>query len=144
MDLHALTRRIEAEWRAAAGFTLRVRGGSDSNTYSSLEALERLAHARDVEAREGLRSLERWIKGARMLLGDAERPRRIPGAEKCPWCGVRSLRMWTGQGTVRCVNPSCATPSGEKATATFDYSAAAGLRLTWQDGSSLQYPSSAD
>ena len=77
-----------------------------------------------------------------MILGDMERPRKIPmtieGKEiSCPWCRMHTLRMLVNRGIIICVNPACATPAGEKATAALDYSTADGIRITWHDGTVL-------
>lgn len=91
---------------------------------------------------ESLRELERWRRSAAMVLGDMERPRRLPSPPgepevACPFCKARTLRMWALQGIVRCVNPNCSTPGRLKAVARLEYSAVAGMSLVWQDGSVL-------
>lgn len=144
MDLHALARKIEREWRAAAGATRLRRGGSDANTRAALLALPGLSHAAGVgeeSVARSLRDLARWVRQARVILGDLERPRRLPAppgeAEKeCPWCHCRTLRMWPMRGIVCCVNPHCMI-DGRRAVARLEYSAVAGMTLVWQDGSVL-------
>ncbi len=133
LDLHALVREIESGWRAAAGFGALARGGSEANTLGALAALERLCDARGVDWRGGARELERWARGARTVLGDLERPRRLADGGGCPFCRMRTLRIWMRDGIIRCVNPVCVTPSGGKATATFDYYDGR-IQLVWRDG----------
>jgi hypothetical protein len=109
LDLHALARELEREWRAGAGLPVRERGGSDQNTRQALHVLVRLSSTVDNRILvQGMREMTRWLRCARMVLGDAERPRRIPGGESCPGCRMRTLRLWTTAGIVRCVNPACA------------------------------------
>jgi hypothetical protein len=114
LDLHALVRRTEDEWRAGIRIPVRKRGGSDRNTAAGLKALERIASAvPEGMLVNSLRELTRWTRSARMILGDLERPRRLPRAEgekemPCPYCEVRSLRIWMLDGIVRCNNPACA------------------------------------
>lgn len=134
MDLHALAREVEGRWREMAGFSGVARGGSDSNTCSALEALERLCEARGVDCRGGVADLERWARGARMVLGDLERPRRI-GGMACPFCAMGgSLRMIASRGAVICVNPVCRTEDGGKAMARMEWVADTGtVELVWSE-----------
>jgi hypothetical protein len=133
MDLHALAREVEARWREMAGFSAAVRGGSDSNTCSALEALERLCEARGVDVRGGVADLERWMLGARVILGDLERPRRVPGEVICPFCGG-GLRMLAGRGVVFCVNPGCRDASGGRPVAQMEWIADSGsVGLVWAE-----------
>jgi hypothetical protein len=133
MDLHALAREIESRWREMAGFSRMSRGGSDSNTCSALKALERLCEARGVDVRGGVRDLERWARGARGVLGDLERPRRVPGEIVCPYCSG-GLRMLAGRGVVFCVNPGCRTPAGGRAIAQMDWMPETGtVGLVWAE-----------
>lgn len=133
MELHALVREIEGRWRAAAGFTVVVRGGSDANTRVALRALGNLCEARGVDARGGAGDLERWARGARMVLGDLERPRRLGGDIVCPFCSGKSLRMLAIRGIVFCVSPLCRTPEGERPQAQMEYVAASdSVELVWQ------------
>lgn len=146
MDLHALAREIENAWRRAIQVPVRPRGGSDANTTAALRALGRLLPAvPDADVRGGMRELERWRRTAGMVLGDLERPRRLPVAAggreiDCPWCRMQTLRMLVNRGIVICVNPVCVTPAGEKATAALDYSTADGIRITWHDGTIASRP----
>jgi hypothetical protein len=138
MDLHALAREIESRWREMAGFSALARGGSDANTRAALRALENLCEARGVEVRGGAGDLERWARGARGVLGDLERPRRVPREMVCPFCHVGALRMLAGRGIVFCVNPGCRTPTGERAVARMEWMAEAGaVELVWGGGSEL-------
>lgn len=133
MDLHALAREIEGRWRAAAGFRVAVRGGSDANTRAALRALGNLCEARGVDVRGGVLDLERWVRGARMTLGDLERPRRVPGDVECPFCSGRSLRMLALRGIVMCVNPACRDADGRLPQAQMEYVAETDqIELVWQ------------
>jgi hypothetical protein len=108
MDLHALVRETERSWRKEAGIPLRGRGGSDGNTRQSLTMLVQFCDAVSEGAfTQGMRDLSRWVRGARMVLGDLERPRRLPHEVTCRKCGGKTLRMWMMEGIVRCVTPGC-------------------------------------
>jgi hypothetical protein len=132
MDLHALAREIECRWREMAGFPALARGGSDGNTRAALRALENLCEARGVDTRGGVTDLERWTRGARMTLGDLERPRRIAGDIACPFCSGRTLRMIASRGIVVCVNPNCRTSDGAHPQARMEYVAASDeVELVW-------------
>lgn len=135
LDLHALVRGIEAEWRVEIGIPVRPRGGSDANTREALRALERLAPAvTEATAISAARKLSRWTRTAQLILGDAERPRRLPevlgsGDAICPACARKSLRMWAMTGIVRCVSPGCC------AEAQVEYAEAEGrIMLIWRTG----------
>lgn len=133
MDLHALAREIEKRWRTAAGFRALARGGSDANTRAALRALEALCEARGVDPRGGMLDLERWTRGARMTLGDLERPRRVPGDMECPCCSGRTLSMLALRGIVMCVNPACRDADGMPPQARMEYVALTDrVELVWQ------------
>lgn len=104
MDLHALVREVERTWRTEAGIPLRGRGGSDANTRESLAMLAQICDAiSEVTFTQGLRELTRWLRAAKMIMGDLERPRRLA----CVNCGGKTLLMHATTGTVQCVNPRC-------------------------------------
>lgn len=108
MDLHALVREIERDWRISGGIPLRGRGGSDGNTRHSLAMLGQVCDTvSESEFTRGMRELGRWARAARMILGDLERPRRLPHEITCLKCEGKTLRMWTMEGIVRCVRPGC-------------------------------------
>lgn len=141
MELHAWVRMREAEWRALAKFPARKRGGSDENTRKALTELQRLAGiADDGSVLSSLRELSKWNRRVRMVLGELELPRRLPRhvgetEPACPFCRMRTLRMWALQGIVRCVNPACKNPEGRKPVARMEWSEFTGqIELVWNDG----------
>lgn len=108
MDLHALVREIERTWRTETGIPLRGRGGSDRNTRESLTVLGQICDVvSEATFTQGMRELSRWTRAAGMILGDLERPRRLPQEMTCGKCGGKTLRMWMMEGIVRCVVPGC-------------------------------------
>jgi hypothetical protein len=119
-DLRQLTRDHENRLLAFGAGTVRGRGSSDRNTFLSLDALPKLAHAAGTdEVRETLTVLSRWLRRAREALGEVEplgRLPRLPGAPepRCPWCERMTLRQQPHAGLVRCVNPSCRDTDGNR------------------------------
>lgn len=135
MDLHALAREIERTWRSEGRLRVKARGGSDANTRGALEALDALLLVvPGWLVADSMRQLAKWGLRAGVILGDLEQPRRLPGDVACPYCSMKTLRMWAGAGIVRCVNPSCTMEDGGKAVATPEWIDGEGIRLTWQDG----------
>jgi hypothetical protein len=149
MDLHALSRKLERDFRGELDFPRRARGGSDANTRKALEALCRLAEgADDFMVRLGTRELDKWSRRALIILTElraaedyeeVEIPKRLPRqqgeAERpCPWCKNRTLRLFPFRGEVRCVNPGCHDEEGRKPYAHLKYSEhAKEMILLWQD-----------
>jgi len=141
MDLHALTRQMEAELRSELGFPSRPRGGSDQNTQAALDAVLRLAEsADDWLARLYARELGRWSRKASVALGETEIPKRlprIPGASepKCPFCENHTLRSLPLAGDIFCINPVCTDENKKRPRARMEYSKDAGdWVMVWQDG----------
>jgi hypothetical protein len=119
-DLRQLTRDHENRLLAFGAATVRARGSSDRNTFLSLDALPKLAHAAGVdEVHETLSALSSWLRRAREALGEVEplsRLPRLPGAPepRCPWCECMTLRQQPHAGLVRCVNPACVDSAGRR------------------------------
>lgn len=141
LELHAWVRAREAEWRLAANFAVRRRGGSDENTLKALEALCALAHSvDDGRVASSLRELARWNRNARVVLGEMELPKRLPRAKgapepSCPYCERKSLRMLALQGIVRCVNVECRDGNERRPVARMEWSGfTQQLELIWADG----------
>lgn len=141
LDLHAWTRRQEAEWKRKAGLPARIRGGSAGNTKIALRSLCDLSNSMDDGSVLGsLRELSRWTRRARIVLGELELPRRLPRSAgnrepACPFCHMRTLRMWALRGIVRCISPECRDSEGRRPVARMEWSGFTGqLELIWQDG----------
>jgi hypothetical protein len=119
-DLRQLTRLHENRLLARGAGTARHRGASNANTFLSLDALPRLAHAAGQdEVHETLSALSSWLRRAREALGEVEpltRLPRLPGAPepRCPWCERMTLRQQPHAGIVRCVNPTCRDTDGRR------------------------------
>lgn len=141
-DLHAESRRMEATMRVHANQPTRQRGGSDLNTYKALESVVAVSWAVEDEfVQECTRWIEKWCGRARIALGEADEPRRLPRQPgqkdpACPFCTERTLRFWALSGAVRCVNPACFLEDGRKASARMEYSnVASDFVLVWNDNS---------
>jgi hypothetical protein len=142
LDLHALARDMERIFRTAAHLPARPRGGTDANTRIALDACTRIAERVDDErVADATRSLDTWCNRAKMILGELERPTRLPrspGAQepRCPWCKKLTLRSWTQAGVVRCINPDCKDDAGRRPYAKMEWSSFSNdWMLAWQDGS---------
>jgi len=141
-DLHAESREMEARLRMTAGQPVRDRGGSGGNTYKALEAVLGLAWAvDDGRVLECTKWLERWCGRARIALGEADQPRRLPRQPGqrdpvCPYCGAQTLRYWALSGIIRCINPSCFLEDGGRAQARMEFSTIADdFVVVWSDNS---------
>lgn len=141
LELHALARCLEDEFRRIASFPVRKRGGSDANTRLALQAMCKLAESvQDGSVLDALRSLEKWSTRARVTLGELERPSRLPrlpgaGEPRCPWCKRMTLRSWALAGQVRCINPECKDDAERRPSATMEWSIyCEDWVLAWHDG----------
>lgn len=145
LDMHALSRKIERDFRHELNLPVRYRGSSDANTRKALHASIDLAQtAEDYVVRLETRDLEKWSRRASIALGETEVPRRLPRMAgkpeaKCPFCRNTTLRMcpfdMDGHGEVRCVNPKCKDEEGRKPSARMEFSKLAGdWVIVWQDG----------
>lgn len=119
-DMHRLTRDHENRLRGLVSGSQMSRGGSDRNTFLSLDALPDLAFAagRD-EVHETLTALSGWLRRARETLGEVEPLARLPrqpgaGEPRCPWCERMTLRHQPHAGIVRCINPACRDTDGNR------------------------------
>jgi len=142
LELHALARDTEKTFRMAAQLPVRQRGGSDANTRIALEACTRIAErVDDGRIVDALRALTKWCNCAKMVLGELERPTRLPRAPgsrepRCPWCHKLTLRSWTQAGMVRCIDPECTDVQGRRPYARMEWSEFAhDWVLAWHDGS---------
>jgi len=142
MDLHAEARRMERLLVVTVVGTQgsEPRGGSSENTKNALDALTVLTEITDdTDVWDILRSLERWIMRAEVVLGYREPVRRLPrqpgeGEPRCPWCQYLTLRCLPASGRVSCVNPECRDDEGRKPRAVLSVSLSGVSVLTWQDG----------
>ncbi len=148
-DLSAETRRTERELREDAGQPVRYRGGSNLNTYKSLESIVAISWIVDDEpVKECTRWMDKWCGRARIALGEMDEPRQLPRqpgqkAPSCPFCLERTLRFWALSGMVRCINPACFIDIEEqdpkkkrKPSARMEFSNVAGeVILVWNDNS---------
>lgn len=144
LDLHAQAREMESVLRLIAGQPVRDRGGSNINTYKALESVVALSWAvDDGKVQECKTWLEGWEGKARIALGEADEPRRLPRHPgqpdpSCPYCSQRTLRFWALERLVRCINPSCYIDEEHKkrAIARMEFSGIVGdFVLVWSDNS---------
>jgi hypothetical protein len=140
MGLHQLARDTEAKFRLISSLPSRDRGGSSKNTQLSLEALVKLAEpASDAAVTDSMRDFDRWLRHARITLGELEFPQRLPrlpgqAEPKCPFCEFRTLRMFPLRGFIVCITPDCKDEQGRKAKAVMEYSSfTCQWELVWQD-----------
>jgi hypothetical protein len=140
LDLHAMSRDMEAWLRLSQGLRTRQRGGSGENTRKALQAVQRLAEAaQDATVRAHTRDLDRWIRQALAALNILEPPRRlpqIPGKPEpaCPGCENHTLRMIPLKGKIFCCNPACPGIAGHKAQAHMRFSPLGEWMIVWSDG----------
>jgi hypothetical protein len=98
------------------------RGDSAANTTRALRAIPDLAAAAgDPQATAATRLVERWCRGARQVgdIDEAERWEPLPRVAgrppaRCPYCSTFGLRMRPRSGEVRCTNPACTDPDGNR------------------------------
>lgn len=140
MELHHDIRAEERRLRVMLSLPLRERGGSDANTYKAMKVITSLAEAAGSEPAASAASwLERWHGRAARVLGDASPVSHLPRqpGEKerpCPFCQCLTLRFWSFEGRVRCINPSCRDDEGRRPAARIEYSGFTHqLELVWQD-----------
>ena len=142
MGLHQLARDIEAKFQLHADLPVRDRGGSSANTKLALESSVRLSEAvSEPSVADALIQLDRWLRRARVILGELEFPQRLPrlpgqAEPVCPFCKHKTLRMFPLRGFIICINPSpeCRDEKGRKPRATMEYSNfTCQFELVWQD-----------
>ncbi len=140
-ELHRDARLEERRMRLILALPIRERGSSDVNTLKALEVITSLAEAAGTEpAKAAAEWLERWHGRAARVLGDASPVMRLPRqpGEKerpCPFCRCLTLRFWSLEGRVRCINPACLDDEGRRPSAMIEYSSFTGsLELVWHDG----------
>lgn len=140
-ELHQEARSAERRLRLFLSLPVRPRGSSQANTQKALEAVLSLAEAAgDTQASDEARWLERWHARAKRALGEASPVARLPRQpgepeRACPFCTFFTLRYWSLDGVVRCVNPSCRDEDGRRPSAKIEYSNFTHqLELVWMDG----------
>ena len=140
LTLHQLARAIEMRFRVMAELPVRVRGGSSKNTCLALEAVVKLAESvADEAVADALSQLDRWLRQAKITLGELEFPQRLPrlpGKKEpsCPFCKYTTLRMFPLRGFIICITPGCRDENGKKPKATMEYSNfTCQFELVWQD-----------
>lgn len=141
LELHTTSRAMEDGLRFHLSMSRQPRGGDDENTRYALEAVANLAEAaQDAIVVDLARELGRWCGRAQIALGERDLPKRLPRdvgqtEPRCPYCAHFTLRFWSTQGEVRCVNPECRDESGRRPVAQMDYSPVAQCWvLAWRDG----------
>lgn len=144
MDLHALSREMEAWLRLSQGLPRRDRGGSSENTRRALENVIRLSEvAEDGTVRGHTRELNSWERRADTVLGNREMPRKLPRQpgepeRVCPFCSKHTLRILpfqlnpTGEH-VKCTNVTCFDDQGIRPFARLEFFQGEWV-LRWQDG----------
>jgi len=144
MDLHALSREMEAWLRLSQGLPGRARGGSSGNTRKALENVVRLSEiAEDGTVRGHTRDLRSWEHRADIVLGNREMPKKLPrqpGEPEriCPFCEKHTLRILpfqlnpTGEH-VKCTNVTCFDEDGNRPFARLEFFGGDWV-LRWQDG----------
>ena len=140
LELHHDVRLEERRFRIHLSLPIRERGGSDANTFKALSMITSLAEAAGTEPAASAASwLERWHARAARVLGEASPvlhlPRQPGERERpCPFCHCLTLRFWSLEGRVRCINPTCRDDEGRRPAAVIEYSGFTGnLELRWQD-----------
>jgi hypothetical protein len=141
LDLHAMSREMEAWLRLSQGLRPRLRGGSSESTRRALENVVRLAEAaQDATVKGHTRELRRWGWQADIALGKTERPARLPRekgqpARLCPWCKQDTLRMLSLKGIIRCIDKICKDDQDKRPEGVMTFSKIAGdWIVVWQDG----------
>lgn len=142
MSLHQLARDIEMRFRIYAELPARQRGGSDGNTKLALEAAASLAEkASDAAVHDAVKELDRWLRQAKITMGELELPQRLPrlpgqSEPRCPFCKRKTLRMFPLRGFIICITPQphCQDEEGRKPRAVMEYSSfTCQWELVWQD-----------
>jgi hypothetical protein len=140
MSLHQLARDIEVRLRVIAELPVRRRGGSDSNTRLALEAAASLAEtASDAAVCDVVNELDRWLRQAKITMGELEFPQRLPrlpgkSEPTCPFCKHKTLRMFPLRGFIICITPDCLDEEKRKPRAVMEYSSfTCQFELVWQD-----------
>jgi len=140
-EMHARARDLEQTFRRRMNLPERTRGGAQGNTVFALEALSGLSESVDDPiVADAVGWLERWSARALVVLGERDRPSRLPRQPgtpepRCPYCERLTLRFWSSRGEVRCINPACATEDGRRPAALMEYSSLAqDWVLAWNDG----------
>jgi hypothetical protein len=141
LDLHALSRKLEKEFRGELGLPCRVRGGSTGNTRKALEALCKLAESvDDFLVRAGMKELDKWSRRASVALEETETPKRLPRSPghpepKCPFCEHHTLRAKPLSGEIYCIDMTCRDDNNQRPKAHMEYSGIANdWVMVWQDG----------
>jgi hypothetical protein len=140
LELHHDARLEERRLRLHLFLPIRPRGDSDANTLKALSMVTSLAEAAGTEPAASAASwLERWHGRAARVLGEASPVMHLPRqpGEKerpCPFCRCLTLRFWSLEGRVRCINPGCRDDEGRRPAAVIEYSGfTQQLELRWQD-----------
>lgn len=141
MDLHAISREMEAWLRLSQGLPRRDRGGSSENTRKALENVLRLSEAaQDATVRSHARELNSWHRRSRVALGETEMPAKLPRQpgepeRPCPWCKKHTLRMLPLRGIIRCIDRSCTDDQDRRPEGEMTFSVIVGdWIVVWQDG----------
>ena len=139
-ELHRDARLEEQRLRTILSLPFRLRGGSSVNTLKALKLVTSLAEAAGTEPAASAASwLERWHGRAARVLGEASPVAHLPRQpgereRPCPFCRCLTLRFWSLEGRVRCINPGCRDDEGRRPAAVIEYSGfTENLELRWQD-----------
>jgi len=139
--IHAGVRELETDLRyRLSGACRDGRGGSDANTLLAVRAVLSMCHGADYKAQSGvIRKFTSWEWQARIALGEAEQPQRLPRKPgqpepACPYCLFTTLRMRPLKGEIRCVYPQCRDRDGNPPVAHIEYGRyACEWQLVWND-----------
>ncbi len=105
MDAHEGLRRLEASLRlAVTGHPGFRRGGSTVNTFRALGAIEDLgAGVTGQAAARAARFIDGLVRPVEQLpaVDKAERPQQV--SAKCPYCGLKMLRVYPREGRITCL-----------------------------------------
>ena len=117
----ATIRQLEVELLLAANLPIRPRGGTHTNTLTSLQMITRL----DSSDATAARIHHAQTPCDRLPARDTqERPipiRLTPGAPKpplCPYCRTAQLRLLQRAGRVLCFYPDCQDGNGQRPAAS--------------------------
>lgn len=137
MDIHAGVRELERDLRHQVTGTITERGGSESNTYAAIDAIERLAEAVcETSVSDAARILTQLADAVLRLpaVDLEETPQRVRA--DCPYCKRPMLRVYPRSGRLTCLAfGSCTDSDGRHPVGQIGRSGLDGSPvIAWNDG----------
>jgi len=136
LDAHEGVRRLEASLRlAVTGRPGPRRGGSLTNTFAAIDAIEDLGSGVTASAMaKAARYLGRLSRPVEQLpaVDEAERPQRV--RTPCPYCGFAMLRVFPREGRVTCLRLGACWDSDGRHPAGMMEVGRLGPQVRWNDG----------